>query len=224
MLNKNALVLYSGGQDSTTVLYWAMKEYENVYALGFDYGQKHKIELEKAKLITERLGIEFKIIKLDSLFLDSSLLNNNLEHTERNKYNINVNSAFVNGRNLLFILLTTIQSNSYGDCDIVTGICQMGDSNYPDCKNETLISLQETLRLGFGKTEINIINPLMFKTKAEIWKMAKDLNCLDVIINDTITDYNGSTIKNEWGYGIDDNPSTILRKRGYYEAKEKGWL
>jgi 7-cyano-7-deazaguanine synthase len=85
-------------------------------------------------------------------------------------------------------------------------------------------ALQLTLSLGMGAGDIRIHTPLMYLTKAETWRMAKQLNCLDVIINDTLTDYNGCTVINEWGYGELNNPATVLRAKGYYEAKENGWI
>ena len=108
--------------------------------------------------------------------------------------------------------------------DIVTGVCQTYNSGYPDCRKSTIDSLQTTLSLGMGAGDYRIHTPLMYLSKAETWKLAKELDCLNIIINYTMTDYNGSLNKNEWGFGDIDNPATSLRAKGYYEAKEKGWL
>jgi len=99
----------------------------------------------------------------------------------------------------------------------------MDFQGYPDCRQSFVDSQRLTLSLALDK-DIKIHTPLMHKTKAETWKMAKELNCLDVIINDTMTDYNGSIVKNEWGYGINNNHATELRIQGFYEAKQNGWI
>lgn len=221
---EKALVLLSGGQDSTTCLYWSLENFETVEAVGFDYGQKHWLELQKAKKIAERLNVPYQIINVEGLLGKSSLTDKTLDHNEGSELNKDLPASFTSGRNILFITLASIYGVSKGITDIVTGVCQTDYSGYPDCRKNTMDALQLTLSLGMGAGDIRIHTPLMYLTKAETWRMAKQLNCLDVIINDTLTDYNGCTVINEWGYGELNNPATVLRAKGYYEAKENGWI
>jgi len=204
---KDAVILFSGGQDSTTCLYWAKEKYDKIYAVGFDYGQKHKIELESAQKICDKENIEYKIFDIEHLL----------------KTNNSSNLRLTEGRNSLFITIAGIYAKGLEITDLITGTCQMDFQDYPDCRRKFIDSIQLTLTLGMD-IDFRIHTPLMYLTKAETWKMAKDLNILDIIINDTMTDYNGSNILNEWGYGVNDNHATELRVEGYYEAKEKGWI
>lgn len=202
-----ALIVFSGGQDSTTCLYWAKKQFKDVYAIGFDYKQKHKIELEYAKKICDKENINYKIFNIENL------LNVNNES----------NLRLTEGRNILFITIAGIYAKSIGINDLVTGTCQMDFNDYPDCRRKFIDSIQLSLSLGID-SDFRIHTPLMYLSKAETWKLAKELNCLDIIINDTITDYNGDMTKNEWGFGVNNNHATELRVKGYYEAKQKGWI
>lgn len=218
-----SIVLLSGGQDSTTCLYWAKQNFAEVYAVGFDYGQMHSIELEKAKIITERIGVNYKVFNVRGLLAPSSLT----QHTDHNKtsaINSELPSSFTAGRNILFLSIAGSYAAEIGSCDIITGVCQTDCSGYPDCRRNTIDAMQLSLSLGLGINDVRIHTPLMYLTKAQTWKLAKDLGCLDVIIKDTMTDYNGSLKKNEWGYGELDNPASKLRVKGFYEAKEKGWI
>lgn len=204
---KKAVILFSGGQDSTTCLYWAKQNFSEIYAIGFDYGQKHKIEIEAAQKICDKENINYKIFDI------KNLLNVNNE----------TNLRITEGRNTLFLTLAGIYAKSLGVTDLITGTCQMDFNDYLDCRRKFIDSIQLTLSLGID-TDFRIHTPLMYLTKAETWKMAKDLNVLDIIINDTRTDYNGSDIFNEWGYGVNDNHATELRIKGYYEAKQNNWI
>lgn len=199
-----AILLFSGGQDSTTCLYWAKKHFTDIMAIGFDYGQKHKIELDMASKIAKNASIDYQVINIQGLL----------------KTNNETNLRITHGRNALFL---TIAASLFNVDDIVAGFCQMDFQDYPDCRRKFVDSQQLSLSLALDK-DLRIHTPLMYKTKAETWKMAKELDCIDVIINDTMTDYNGSMIKNEWGYGVDNNHATELRVKGFYEAKQKGWI
>lgn len=204
---RNAIILLSGGQDSTTCLYWAKAQFTEIYAVGFDYGQMHVKELEQAKKIANDANVEYKIFDIKSIL----------------KANIEGNT-FTAGRNLLFLTIAASYGATKGINDIVTGVCQTDYSGYPDCRRNTIDAQQLTLTLGIGIGDIRIHTPLMYLDKAETWKMAKDLNCIDVIINDTLTDYNGNETMNEWGMGVNNNPATDLRVKGFYKAKEKNWI
>jgi 7-cyano-7-deazaguanine synthase len=221
--SSKAIVLLSGGQDSTTCLYWAKKNFKEVYAIGFNYGQMHNVELVKAAQIAELAGVSYKVLNVKGLLANSSLTMNT-DHNQKSYLNENLPASFTSGRNLLFLTIAASIGAELGCNDIVTGVCQTDFSGYPDCRKVTMDSLQTTLSLGMGTGDYRIHTPLMYITKAETWKLAKELNCLDIIINYTMTDYNGSLNKNEWGFGDINNPATELRAKGYYEAKEKGWL
>jgi 7-cyano-7-deazaguanine synthase len=108
--------------------------------------------------------------------------------------------------------------------DLVTGVCQTDYSGYPDCRRNFIDSMEQSLALALEK-KIKIHTPLMYKTKAETWKLAKDLGCLSVVVEQSHTDYNGNREQfNEWGYGSLDNPASELRAKGFYEARENGWI
>lgn len=220
---KKAIVLLSGGQDSTTCLYWALKQFDEVVAIGFDYGQSHKVELQQAKKIADKAGVNYSIINVKNLLASSSLTTNG-DHNENSYLNKDLPASFTAGRNLLFITVAASKAAELGITDIVTGVCETDYSGYPDCRRNTMDALQETLTLGMGTSDYTIHTPLMYLSKAETFKLANDLGVLDIIINDTMTDYDGSMVKNEWGYGNEDNPASKLRAKGYYEAKRNGWI
>lgn len=223
MNNDKAVILLSGGQDSTTCLYWAKRKFKEVYAIGFDYGQMHVKELEQAKKIAFKACVEYKIFNIKDLLAPSSLTEKT-NHNEYSKINKNLPASFTAGRNLLFLTIASSYGASLGINDIITGVCQTDYSGYPDCRRNTIDSQQLTLSLGIGIGDIRIHTPLMYLNKAETWKLSNELGCLDIIINDTLTDYNGNETFNEWGMGINNNPATELRIKGYYEAKQKGWI
>jgi 7-cyano-7-deazaguanine synthase len=220
---KKAIVLLSGGQDSTTCLYWAKERFDKVYAIGFDYGQSHVIELEKAKEIANDVNIPYKVFDVKNLLAKSSLTEHT-DHNENSYIDSDLPASFTAGRNLLFLTIAASYAAEKGVNDIVTGVCQTDYSGYPDCRKTTIDALQNALSLGVGNGDYRIHTPLMYLDKAETWKLAKELDCLDVVINKSMTDYNGSETLNEWGYGDYDNPATKLRADGYFKAKEKGWI
>ena len=217
------VILLSGGQDSTTCLYWAKKYFTEIYAIGFDYGQMHVKELEQAQKIAKDANVSYKIFDVKNLLAPSSLTEKT-DHNKQSEINNELPASFTAGRNILFLTIAGSYCAEIGANDIITGVCQTDYSGYPDCRRNTIDAIQLSLSLGLGFGDIKIHTPLMYLNKAETWKMAKDLNCLDVIINDTLTDYNGSMIKNEWGYGENNNPATDLRVKGFYEAKQKNWI
>jgi 7-cyano-7-deazaguanine synthase len=220
---KKAIVLLSGGQDSTTCLYWAKKKFDEVFAIGFDYGQMHKIELTQAKKIAKDANVNYKILDIKGLLAPSSLTEYS-NHNEKSKINNELPASFTSGRNLLFLTVASSYGANLSITDIVTGVCQTDYSGYPDCRRNTMDAMQLSLSLGLGVGDVRIHTPLMYLDKSETWKLAKELNCLDVVINDSLTDYNGDMTKNEWGYGVNNNPATELRVKGFYEAKLKGWI
>lgn len=220
---KKAVVLLSGGQDSTTCLYWALSVFEEVHAIGFNYGQMHSRELSQAEKICKMVGVNYKVFNVKDL-LASSSLTNNTDHNLKSSISEDLPASFTAGRNLLFITIAASYCADNQIHNIVTGVCQTDYSGYPDCRRTTIDAMQLAVSLGIGIGDIAIHTPLMYLTKAETWKLAKDLNCLDVIINLTMTDYNGNEKMNDWGMGDTDNPASVLRAKGFYEAKEKGWI
>lgn len=239
---KKAIVLLSGGQDSATCLYWAKKNFDEVVAIGFFYGQKHAIEQKQAQKIASDAGIGFTCINVQGLLGGSSLTDHRKDHNAGHSVNDDLPASFTAGRNALFLTLAASMAFNEGITDIVTGVCQTDYSGYPDCRRSFIDSMEHALSLAMdplnqshftikdtpkdvhGSNMFTIHTPLMHLTKAETWKMANELGILNTIINDTMTDYNGNTTMNEWGMGVDDNPATALRVKGFYEAKEKGWL
>lgn len=227
-----AIVLLSGGQDSCTCLYWAKKQFDQVEAIGFFYGQKHEQELIQAAKIATTAGIDYRTFPVKGLLGGSSLTDHEKDHNSEHDQNSSLPASFTAGRNMLFLTIAGSYAFGKGVRDIVTGVCQTDFSGYPDCRRTFIDSVEETLDRamgidegdGFIENRFKIHTPLMLINKAETFKLAKELGCLDVIINDTMTDYNGDMTMNEWGRGVDNNPATHLRVKGFYEAKEKGWI
>jgi 7-cyano-7-deazaguanine synthase len=220
---KDAIVLLSGGQDSTTCLYWAKQNFKNVLAIGFDYGQSHAIELQQAQKIADDAGVSYKVFDVKGLFSPSSLTEHS-DHNQSSRINKDLPDSFTVGRNILFLTIAASHAALHGINDIVTGVCQTDYSGYPDCRKTTIDAVQLALSLGCGIGDLRIHTPLMYLNKAETWRMAKELNCLEVIINDTMTDYSGNQTMNEWGKGTLENPASRLREKGFYEAKNNGWI
>lgn len=218
-----ALVLLSGGQDSTTCLYWAIKNYEQVTAIGFDYGQKHQKELECAKKICDAVGVKYEVLPLYHLLGNSALTNHNQDINANHKDLKHLPSSFVPARNAVFLTIATAYAFNNNIENIVTGTCETDYNGYPDCRQIFIDSLSVSMSLALD-TNVRIHTPLMYLDKAQTWKLAKDLDCLDVIINDTMTDYNQNETMNEWGKGKLDNPASVERAKGYETAKKKGWL
>ena len=210
MKNKDeAVVVFSGGQDSTTCLLWAMKEYKKVYAVSFDYNQRHVLELECAKEICEKYGVE-------QVVLDMGLLNqlapNSLTRAEiavdQDAPEEGTPNSFVDGRNMVFLTFAAIFAKQKGVTDIITGVSQSDFSGYPDCRDIFIKSLNPTLNLAMDY-EFDIITPLMWIDKEETWALADSLGGFDTIKNMTLTCYNG--IK---GDGCGNCPSCKLRRKG----------
>ncbi len=220
-MDKKALVVLSGGQDSTTCLYWTIERFgkENTAAVGFDYGQRHKAELQCAKKICADLGIEFEVIATPIINeLSANSLTRQDIPVEKEKPEGAPPNSFVEGRNLLFLSYAAIYAKTHGMTEIVTGVCETDFSGYPDCRDMFVKSLNVTLNLAMDYNFV-IHTPLMWLDKADTWALADELGVLDTIYNETLTCYNG--IKGE---GCGDCPACFLRKRGYEQylkRKEK---
>ncbi|MEK4198786.1 7-cyano-7-deazaguanine synthase QueC [Cytobacillus sp. FSL K6-0265] len=206
--NEKAIVVFSGGQDSTTCLFWALEHFTEVVAVTFDYNQRHAIEIECAKAITDDLQIEHHI-------LDMTLLNQ-LAPNALTRSNIAVKngedgalpSTFVPGRNLLFLSFAGILAYQIGARHIITGVCETDFSGYPDCRDQFIKSLNVTLNLSMERPFV-IHTPLMWLNKAETWAMADDFGKLDYVRNKTLTCYNGVIAD-----GCGECPACELRMQG----------
>ena len=204
-----AVVVFSGGQDSTTCLVWALQRYKVVYTVSFDYGQRHKKELECAKNIADKLGVSNVVLDLSEL---NELAPNSLTRTEievdTDAPEEGTPNSFVEGRNLLFLTYAAIYAKTHGISDIITGVSQSDFSGYPDCRDVFIKSLNVTLNLAMDY-EFDIITPLMWIDKEQTWELADSMGAYELIRYDTLTCYNG--IK---GDGCGNCPSCKLRKRG----------
>lgn len=210
MKNKDsAVVVFSGGQDSTTCLLWALKQYKKVYAVSFDYNQRHKLELECAREICEHFGIEHTVLdmKLLNQLAPNSLTRDDMKVDEDAPKEGTPNS-FVDGRNMLFLTFVAVYAKQKGVTDIITGVSQSDFSGYPDCRDVFIKSLNTTLNLAMDY-EFDIITPLMWLDKEQTWEMADKLGGFDIVRNMTLTCYNG--VK---GDGCGHCPSCKLRKKG----------
>lgn len=214
-MNKDkAIVVFSGGQDSTTCLFWAKKKFKEVIAVSFDYNQKHKLELECAKDICKKYNVEHHILDLNLL---NQLAPNSLTRqdivVDKEASSDKLPNSFVDGRNLLFLSFVAIFAKQREINHIITGVSQSDFSGYPDCRDVFIKSLNVTLNLSMDY-QFEIHTPLMWINKAETWKMADDLGVLEVIKEETLTCYNG--IK---GSGCGECPACKLRMNGYLEFK-----
>ena len=222
--SKSALVLFSGGQDSTTCLFWAKKQFQHVEALGFTYSQKHAVELQQAAIIAQKAGVPFTVLDIRGILQGSALTEHGKDISAPHELNSELPASFVPGRNAVFLAIAISHAFTRNIHDIVGGMCQTDYSGYPDCRQEFVDSMARSMSLALDK-DICIHTPLMYLTKAETWKLAYELGILEIVRDLSHTDYNGDrTTYNEWGYGKLDNPASILRAKGYAEAKEKGWL
>ncbi|WZL75085.1 7-cyano-7-deazaguanine synthase QueC [Clostridiaceae bacterium 35-E11] len=215
-MNKDkAVVVFSGGQDSTTCLFWAKKRYKEVIAVSFDYGQKHKLELDCVKEICRKHDIEYHILDLTLLnqLAPNSLTRIDIQ-VDKEQPKEGVPNSFVDGRNMLFLTFVAVFAKQRGISNIVTGVSQSDFSGYPDCRDIFIKSLNVTLNLSMDY-EFVIHTPLMWIDKAETWKLACDLKVLDIIKNETLTCYNGII-----GNGCGECPACKLRKNGYLQFKK----
>ncbi|ALT78528.1 7-cyano-7-deazaguanine synthase [Paucibacter sp. KCTC 42545] len=225
---RKALVLFSGGQDSTACLAWALDRFAQVETLGFDYGQRHRVELDCRQVVRRELMAQFPqwAAKLgEDHLLDLSLLGqiSDTALTESRAIEMQANglpNTFVPGRNLLFLSFAATLAYRRGASVLVGGMCETDYSGYPDCRDNTLKSLQVALSLGLD-TPMTIETPLMFLTKAQTWALSEQLGGAalnELIVDHTHTCYLGErTQRHAWGYGCGSCPACELRARGHAE-------
>lgn len=211
-----AVVVFSGGQDSTTCLLWAKKNYDKVYAVSFDYNQRHKLELECAKEICEKLEVEHTVLDMTLLnqLAPNSLTRTDIE-VDHDAPSEGTPNSCVDGRNMLFMTFVAVYAKQKNIHDIITGVSQSDFSGYPDCRDIFIKSLNVTLNLAMDY-EFDIITPLMWINKEETWKMADELGGFELVRNMTLTCYNGIR-----GDGCGECPSCKLRKKGLDAYLEK---
>lgn len=224
--SEGALVLFSGGQDSATCLAWALSRFDRVETVGFDYGQRHRIELEVRGQFRSALAEKFPdwtARLVDDHMLDASIIGQ-LGSTAMT-HDIAIEMAenglpntFVPGRNLLFFTLAGALAYRRGLRVIVGGMCETDYSGYPDCRDDTLKAQQVVLSLGLDRS-MTIQTPLMWLDKAETFTLARDLGgepLLDLIVEHTHTCYLGDrSQRHEWGYGCNSCPACELRANGW---------
>lgn len=217
MKKENALVLFSGGQDSTTCLIWAKKNFASVEAISFMYGQKHEIELESSRNICQQLKIKRTLI--DAFFIaklgGSDLIKRDGKIKEKGDRGLP--TSFVPYRNVFFLTMAASLAYQKKIHHLVIGTCQTDYSGYPDCRDNSIKSIQVALT-NCGDYEIVIHTPLMWLSKAETWQLAEDLGCLDIVEKYSHTCYNGLL------GGCHECPACKLRELGYQQylnAKNK---
>ncbi|GAA0133450.1 7-cyano-7-deazaguanine synthase QueC [Paenibacillus sp. YSY-4.3] len=215
---EKAVVVFSGGQDSTTCLFWALKQFREVEVVTFDYGQRHKQEIECARGIAKELGVEFHL-------LDMGLLSQ-LSPNALTRHDIDIvhedgelPNTFVEGRNHLFLSFAAVLAKGVGARHIITGVCETDFSGYPDCRDAFVKSLNVTLNLAMDHNFV-IHTPLMWLDKAATWQLADELGAFDYIRERTLTCYNGVI-----GDGCGECPACKLRLAGmesYLQTRAKG--
>lgn len=219
MNNQRVLVVFSGGQDSTTCLFWAKRHFENVVALSFLYGQKHQKEVELAREIARKAGVEFEA--MDVSFIGKLAHNSLTDATiamDEEKPADSFPNTFVPGRNLFFLSIAAVYARERGIHYLVTGVSQTDFSGYPDCRDTFIRSLNVTLNLAMDEPFV-LHTPLMWLDKAETWALADELGVLELIRHKTLTCYNGIP-----GDGCGHCPACTLRSEGLrkYETTKAG--
>ena len=207
--NESALVCLSGGQDSTTCLYWALKHFTHVEAVCFSYGQKHALEVEVARRIAEKAGVAFSLLDLSLLgqmtynaLTDASVV------MDKEKPADALPNTFVPGRNMLFLTLAAVKAYEKGIRNLVTGVSQTDFSGYPDCRDTFIRSLNVSLNLAM-ESQFVIHTPLMWLDKEQEWELADELGVFDIVRNETLTCYNGVMAD-----GCGECPACKLRRAG----------
>ena len=213
--NEKAIVVFSGGQDSTTCLFYAKKHFKEVELVTFNYGQRHDTEIEVAKQIAQDQGMKHHVLDMSLLsqLTPNALTQHDMEITNNED---GIPNTFVPARNLLFLSFAGALAYPSGAKRFITGVCETGFSGYPDCRDSFIKSMNVTLSLAMDKDFV-IHTPLMWLNKAETWKLSDELEVLDYIRTKTLTCYNGII-----GDGCGECPACHLRQRGlnqYLESK-----
>jgi len=213
-VKEKAIVVFSGGQDSTTCLFWALEKFDEVVAVTFDYGQRHKLEIECAAAICKEQDVAHHILDMSLLnqLAPSALTRDDIEvaHGEDGE----LPSTFVPGRNMLFLSFAGVVAHGVGARHIVTGVSEADFSGYPDCREVFIKSMNETINFAMD-VSYEIHTPLMFLDKSKVWKLSDELGQLEYVRQKTLTCYNGVI-----GDGCGDCPACELRQNGLTEYLE----
>ena len=230
-LKETALVLFSGGQDSTTCLAWALERFAQVETIGFDYGQRHAVELDMRPRLRERLaGLrgewaaklgEDHLVKLDALAgISETALTRDMKIEIADS---GLPTTFVPGRNLVFLTFAGAVAYRRGAKHLVGGMCETDYSGYPDCRDDTMKAMQVALTLGMDRPFV-VHTPLMWIDKAGTFAMARDIGgqpLLDLVIEETHSCYRGDrSHRHPWGYGCGECPACRLRADGFAKFKD----
>ena len=231
-MNEHALLIYSGGQDSATCLAWALQNFRRVTTLGFAYGQRHSVEMKCRLRLRQILSQQFphwgqrldQDVVLETDFfrqLETTALTSDMPIEEGKEGPPN---TFVPGRNILFLSLAATWAYSKGLRHIITGVCETDSSGYPDCRDDAMKSLQVALNTGMDSRFV-IHTPLMWRTKAETWRLAHELGgqaLVDLVLEHSHTCYLGQRdVRHAWGYGCGQCPACVLRAQGYAQYLEE---
>lgn len=215
-INEPALVLFSGGQDSTTCLFWALKKFSSVQALCFTYGQRHSLEVEVARSIADEVNVPFSL--LDATIISQLSINSLTSDIvmDEEKPEGSYPNTFVPGRNLLFLTFAAVEARSKNIRHIVTGLSEADYSGYPDCRDTFVMSANASINLAMDE-HFRIHTPLMYLDKANTWRLSDELGVFDFIRTKTLTCYNGIIAD-----GCGHCPACKLRRQGLNKyLKEK---
>jgi 7-cyano-7-deazaguanine synthase len=213
---RKAVVVFSGGQDSTTCLLYAVQQYDEVHAITFDYGQRHVQEIEVACQIAADLGLAahkvldvglLNELAVSALTRDAIPVSNDLQEN-------GLPNTFVPGRNILFLTLAAIYAYQVGADTVITGVCETVFSGYPDCRDEFVKALNHAVKLGMER-DVKFETPLMWLNKAETWALADKIGRLDYVRQKTLTCYNGVI-----GDGCGECPACKLRAKGLHDYQQ----
>ena len=210
MINETTLVVFSGGQASTPCLFWAKREFKEVRALSFLYGQKHAKEVELAREIARKAGVAWESMELPLIGTlgHNALTDTSMQMDEQIPDGKVCPNTFVPGRNLFFLSVAAVYARERGIRHIVTGVSQTDYSGYPDCRDSFIKSLNVTLNLAMDEQFV-LHTPLMWLDKAQTWALADELGVMDIVRHDTMTCYNGIQ-----GDGCGHCPACKLRREG----------
>lgn len=210
-MRKKAVIVFSGGQDSTTCLIHALPMYDEIHCITFDYGQRHRAEIDVARRLAKELGVTAHSV-LDVRVLNdltiSSLTRDNIPVPSANSSGNDLPNTFVPGRNILFLTLASVYAYQIRAQTVITGVCETDFSGYPDCRDDFVKTLNEAINLGM-EYELQLETPLMWLTKAEIWALANYHGQLDFVREHTLSCYNGIKAS-----GCEECDACSLRSKG----------
>lgn len=217
-----AVVVLSGGQDSMTCLALALREAKDVHCITFDYGQRHRVEIEQAELICRLWGaVSHRIVDLSRVLpqlVTSALTTPGRSVAEPHERLKNLPASFVPARNALFLTLAHALACELDASAVYAGMCSTDYSGYPDCRRPFIRGINRALNEGY-EASVDIRTPLMYLTKAETFRLAEQLGVLDDVVEHSHTCYEGDhATRHEWGFGCGKCPACVLRKNGYFEA------